>query len=529
VDFEETKAAAEKWIRRGAVVGGVAAGTWLAAHNRAVRATLTEPRRPFVWKLPRGRSVLLRGVDVVDVARGVTLRGRGILFRDGQISEVVSTRDLGKVEADRAFDCSGLTAIPGIINCHCHMLMPGASMVGLDLLLAVKRQALRNMEECVTHGVTTVRDAAGVVKVMGELARRAETMEILGPRVITCGPSLMAKGGYPDFARQLPAVFARKWGDLGIYVHDPESGRLAVRSAVEQGARFIKMFFDDRSLFMSRKQLNVPDDATVRAVVEEAHRLGRRVGVHQTQVQGFRRAVKLGVDDFEHVPRDNKLTDGDVSRFMKGDHYLTPTASVILALAFAPEGHPARSDPLVETLQLAREHLMRHTMPTVAEEPVARANFKLAELYAGGRPSRRFGSGRMVDNEVYVKGASVAAANVMKLYRAGAKVCVGNDGGTPMSFPGTLFTEMEIMEWIGIPRRDILKGATTYAAELLDMTGEIGSIEKGKLADIVLLSGNPLDDIRAVKDVEAVFRSGALLYRGYRFGGEGGPSSSEQG
>lgn len=80
-----------------------------------------------------------------------------------------------------------------------------------------------------------------------------------------------------------------------------------------------------------------------------------------------------------------------------------------------------------------------------------------------------------------------------------------------------LALEMRILDFLGIPEADVLRTATLNAARLVGMEGELGVLEEGKLADIVLLSGNPLDDIEAVEKVEGVFRSGALLHRGPRF------------
>jgi len=514
---EDTRIALERTLKAGAALAGAAAAGYMASRVRSVKAGLSAAARPYAWRPGRGQSVLLKGADLIDVKRGQTLREKGVLFKDGQITDVVATRDLDKVTADRTFDCRGLFVMPGIINAHCHALMPGAAMVGLDLLLSLKRQAVRNLEECAIHGVTTVRDASSLPRVLGELGHKAETLEILGPRVISCGPSLMVKGGYPDFARQLHPGLAARFGDVAIYVKGPESAREAVRLAVEQGARFIKIFFDDRSLFFGAKPLPVLDDETVRALVDEAHRLGRRVGVHQTRLAGYRRALKLGVDDLEHIPTDKRLTDKDVERFMKGDHCITPTASVIMALGIAPEGHPARVDPLVETMQLAREHFLRYTCPTVSEQAVVRSNLKLEKLYTYGFPADSLGAKSLFDNQLMIEALATGTPNILKLYQAGARICCGNDGGTPLSFPGTLFTEMEIMDWIGISKADILKSATINGAHLLDMEGELGSIEPGKLADIVVLSSNPLKDIRAVEAVEAVFRSGTLLHREYRF------------
>ncbi len=500
--------------------------TWAAAKVKGVLDELSEPRSALAWKPEAGRSVLLKGCDVIDVVRGQRLHERGILYEDGIITGIVATRDLGKASADRVFDCSGLTAIPGLINCHCHTMMPGAATTGYDLGLSLKRQALRNLEECAVHGVTTVRDTASLALLFVELALRTERFELLGPRMIGCGSGIKAPGGYPDFSRTIPEFLARKYGQFTLEITDPESGREVVRLLDEQGARFFKLAFDDQSLFFGHKSLNVPDDETVRAVIEAAHALGKRVCVHQSQLQGFRKALRTGVDDFEHIPADGLLTDEDVAEFMKGDHHITPTATVGMCLGIARDGHPAlATNPMAEAMQKLRERTQREIGPTVAEPAVVRANDLVAELVkavSGTKPRFNPRAPILSDPEPLLSGNG--EANIMNLYEAGAKFCCGNDGGVPFTWPGTLFLEMEMLNAIGLSTADVLRAATVNAADLLGVRGELGSLEAGKSADIVLLSGDPLADIRAVERVEAVFRSGALLHYGPRFSLESRPA-----
>lgn len=512
------RAARRRMAGRLLLLNGVAVSAYTAAHVHSLKQGLTPERKPFEWKPGRGRSVLLRGANVVDVKRGQVLRERGVLFRDGQLVEIIGTRDLDKASADHVIDCSGLYLMPGLINCHVHAMLPCSASYGPDVIMSIKRQAVRNMEECALRGVTTVRDTTSFSGLLNEVSGMIERLELLGPRVVSCGPSLMAKGGYPDFSFQAPGWLASRWGDISLYVDSPESGREAVRKAVEQGARFIKMFFDDRSLSFGNKALNVIDDESVKAIVDEAHRLGRRVAVHQTQLKGYRRALRLGVDDLEHVPIDGVLTEKDAANFVKGDHHVTPTAAVSMVLGIAPAGHPARVNPMVEAMQAGREHLLERVGPSMCEEAVQRSNRKVTALFMSGKdlssgPGTRF----LFDNELMIEAIIGSAPNITWLYEAGGRVCCGNDGGTPISFPGYLLSEMRIMLHLGISNADILRSATVHAAGLLDMESELGSVEPGKLADLVLLSANPMEDIRALERVEAVFRSGVLLSRGARF------------
>lgn len=504
-------------LRRGALIAGAAGAGYLAGRVKGVRDGLSTPPAPLAWKPGRGRSVLLKGGNLVDVKRGRLLRQRGLLFKDGQILDVISTRDLDAVQADSTLDCSGLFLMPGLVNAHCHALLPGATTPSLDLILSVKRQALRNLEECARHGVTTVRDASTLTKVFTGLAERTEKYELLGPRLITCGPSIMPKGGYPDFFRELPELISNKYGDVAIYVDSEESGRQAVRRAVDQGARFIKLFFDDRSLFFGHKPLNVLEDEWVKAIIVEAHNLGLRVGVHQSQLSGFRKAVRCGVDDFEHLPVDRPLTDADVSSFMLGEHYVTPTLCVGMALGIVPPDHPTMSDPLVARMTLMRKRMLREQVPVYAEEAVMRANIETDSLYSSGDVSGSRGAGSMFDPELYVESFADHNPNLSMLYEAGAVLCCGNDGGTPGSFPGLMSVEMELLELFGLSRADVLRAATMNGAGLLDLAEEIGSLETGKLADVLVLSANPLEDVRAVDRVEGVFRGGVLLHAGSGF------------
>ncbi len=504
-----------RYLKWGALAQGVVGAAWTAATVKTVRSELSRAREPLRWKPPAGSSVLLKGVDVVDVKAGRVLHGRGLLFEDGRITRVVPARDLEKVEAGRLFDCSGLVAIPGLINCHCHSLMPGALGTDLDLGLSLKRQGLRNLEECAIRGVTTVRDASSLGLLIGRVAGRTEGFELLGPRIFQAGSGLMAKGGYPDFSYPLPGFLARRYGQFAITITNPEEGREAVRTVIEQGARFVKLFFDDQSLFFGHKKLNVPSDETVLAVIDEAHKAGRRVTAHQSQIQGFRRCVRLGLDDLEHMPVDGLLTDEDVKAFMDGGHNITPTFSVGMCLGVARRDHPARRSRNVEELQVERKYVQEVLSPSAAEPAVVKANARMQHVLESAREGKRPRGPFLCDPEPFLTG--IGEKNIMKLYEAGAKFCCGNDGGVPLTWPGTLSVEMAIMERVGVSRADVLRSATINAAGLLGMEGELGSLEEGKLADIVLLGGNPLDDIRAVERVEAVFRSGVLLHHGVRF------------
>lgn len=509
--MSDAEKVARKRLAQGAALAGAAGAGYLAAKAHSVFAGLSEQRPPFKWKPERGQTVFLKGANVVDVKRGQVLKERGVLYRDGQITGLVATRDLEKVEADSVFDYRGRFIIPGLINCHAHALMPGVGLFDLPVLLSLKRQAVRNMEECAFSGVTTVRDASGVAGLLRELSDAVENHRVLGPRIVGCGPCLKPRGGYPEFSRKLPGKAAEKAGDTCLYVNSPESGREGVRRAVEQGARFIKVFLDDISLFYGARPLPVIDDESLLAVIDEAHRLGRRVAAHQSLLSGFRRAVRLGIDDFEHLPVDGRLEAPDIEAYMEGDHHCTPTACVSMALGIAREGHPLGDDAMVADMQAERRRVIHDLQPTVAELPVIRSNARMVRMFESGRAEGSLIARSLSDPERYIRSFNNRNPNIHAMYEAGARICCGNDGGTPLSWPATLSVEMRMLKYLGMSDIDILRSATVNGASLLDMAGELGSVEPGKLADLVVLSADPTRDIRGVERVEAVFRSGVLL------------------
>ena len=497
------------------MLAGMACAGYAAGWAAGVRSGLSEPRKPFEWRPERGRVVLLKRANVIDVSRGQVLKERGVTFRDGQITGVIATRDIEKVSADTTIDCPGLFLLPGLINCHCHPLMPG-SLVSPGVLLSLKRQAVRNLEECAARGVTTLRDAGSLPFLLQTLSGRIEALEMLGPRVVSCGPTIGARGGYPDFSRPLPSLLQKKYGQLMIYADTPVEAREAVRRSVEQGARFIKIFFDDRSFFYGRRPLNVMDDETIKALVDEAHRLGRQVAVHQSEIEGFNKALRLGVDNLEHVPADAALGEKDVARLVAGDHCITPTVSVAMDLGVAPRGHPSRLDPVVESMQRLREKYDERELPTLSEASMLKKNRKTVRQYLQGKAESGPGSSMMFDNMLFIDAMANGSQSLVNLHKGGARICCGNDGGVPMSYPALLLAEMETMSLLGMPNIDIIRSATLNASRVLDMQDELGTIEAGKLADMVLLSANPLEDIRSLDRVEGVFRSGVLLFKSAR-------------
>jgi len=471
-----------------------------------------------IWSPSPGESLLLRGLEVIDVANGQILHRRGLLIRDGRIEDLLTEKKASSAAADKVVDASGFYALPGLINAHCHILLPMALDLRPDLLSALGRQAERNLEECITHGVTTVRDAGTLPLLLLRYKERIDRGELLGPRVFYAGSFINAPGGYPsDYMKPLPAPLARRWGNQVLSADTPHSVREAVRRNHDLGCRFIKTALDDRTLFAGQKPLPVLDDASLSAMVDEAHSLGLKVSAHHRFLRGFRRAVELGLDGLEHLPSDDYLTEEDVRSFVSRDMYLVPTVTVGWALAGVSSGDPFLEDPMVRKALAQRLEFVKSQYPTVAETSVHRAMLRFERHYRDPRYVERRHPMYTLDPKIFTEGIVKGSENLRRLHRAGALIGCGNDGGIPQSCPALVALELHLLrEMAEMEPMEALRAATMNNARILGVEDELGSLQPGKLADVVLLAENPLLDLLSLLRPEAVFKEGKLVHSTYR-------------
>lgn len=252
-------------------------------------AMRSAPQAPVAWAPHTGQSVLLRGLEIMDVDKGQVLHRRGLLIQDGRIKDIIPGREAATFPADRVIDAPGFYALPGLINAHCHILLPMALDLHQDLLDALKRQAERNLEECIVHGVTTVRDAETFPLLLLRFKERIEGGELLGSRILMAGSFITAPEGYhSDYMKPFPPSLARRWGDYVLVVKTPARAKEAVKRNHELGCCFIKTAPDDRAIFVGQKSLPTLDDDSMAAVVEQAHALGLKVSAHHR----FRRSTR---------------------------------------------------------------------------------------------------------------------------------------------------------------------------------------------------------------------------------------------
>jgi len=451
-------------------------------------------------------KLLLTGATVIDVNGGQALEDHAVLIQNGRILQVCPGSRSRPAGADRIVDLHGAHVVPGIINAHCHMSLPGGMGFGPGMLLSYRRQLERNAEECIKHGVTTVRDMLAMGDFLDELRGKIARGEILGPRIHWCC-AMDVHHGYTD--RMVPFKKKRFWRA----VDNPEQGRTAALEAMDQGADFIKLFQQPRELMMPGAPLPVMNEETLRAIRETAERNGKYVAMHHTTLEGLTRGLDAGVRSLEHMTTDRGVPETLVERLLRGDHSLIPTASVAFALAYPKPGDPNWGKGLCPRIEQERPRYMPALIREFCEPELVPSTLKY--YYRLCNPAS-YESWHLIpwpDPATMNAAANEGAVNTDDLYRAGVPFGCGNDGGVPLIFPGAMYVEMRLLEEQGMPPADILRMATLNNARLLRMDGDLGTVERGKLADLAVFRKNPLQTVRNADHPELVFLQGRLVYR----------------
>jgi imidazolonepropionase-like amidohydrolase len=282
---------------------------------------------------------------------------------------------------------------------------------------------------------------------------------------------------------------------------------------VESGSCVIKTALDDRGLLMGQKPLAVLSDQQLEALVDEAHAHGLKVAAHHRFKRGFERAVRCGVDDLQHLAMDDHLDDAGIAAFIAGGHSIVPTVSVAWALCYQMRDDPYRDGPEVRFFLASRAEALRSRYPSFCEPAIHRSLKRLdRHLRDPGYYEHRHLL-PVMDTSVYTQAAVYGGANLLRLVEAGALIGCGNDGGIPMVFPGFLGMEMVLMGLTsGMGNAGVLRSATINNARIMGLERDLGSIEEGKLADLVLLAGNPLERMEHLLSPQMVFKGGGLAY-----------------
>ena len=480
---------------------------WLIVGSSVGSCANLSPRYvpPDKWTRPE-ETLLLNNVSVIDVERGRVRDERGILLQHGRIAALIREEQLPRVAADWEVDLGGAYVMPGIINAHCHMTLPGGVGFGPGALMAYMRQLERGAEECIKHGVTTVRDMLTISDWLDDLREKIGRGEIMGPRIVSCC-AMDVGGGYGDKMTFLSNP--KYWKEA----NNPSEAREAVRAALDEGAEFIKIFQQPEEVVLPGRDLPVMDTETVRAVCDEAACGGKVVALHHTTLSGMQRGLDAGVPCFEHLLRDDHVTDAEILRLLESRATLVPTASASLGLAHNRRGDPYWGKGMLPELVEMRDRIMPGLIREFCEPELVSSSLKYLDKFSDPDSYEKRHILPHPDQRHFTSLLVIGTENGKRYYRAGVNLGCGNDGGIPFAFPGAMALEMTLLEKLGFTPPDILRMATANNARLLGMGDRIGTVEKGKIADLVVFRKNPLETTRNTSHPSMVFKEGRLVFK----------------
>jgi imidazolonepropionase-like amidohydrolase len=399
--------------------------------------------------------VAIRAGRLFDGKSQNLLSDQVVLIEGDRIKEVGPAASVQIPTGARVIDLTHATVLPGLIDGHEHIFLTGEDNGRYDEQLLKESWQYRTIEAIVNAkkdleaGFTAMRDCEteGAMYSDVDVKNAINRGLIPGPRLEVATRAMSTTGGYPleGYSPEVPVP-------TGVQiVNGPEEARTGVREQIKYGADFIKVYGTHKFYFApDGKLVNIPTFTLeeLQAVVDEAHREGKKVACHAYGGVGLHTCLDAGVDSIEH---GLDLDDAAISEMVEKGIYLVPTLYVY--------------------------------------ETIREDDMKLS----GGKASR----------------ASIHEASFRKALARGVKIAFGTDAGP---FPhGTQAKEFEYMVRYGMTPAQAILSSTQEAATLMGMQDEIGTVEKGKYADLVAVQGNPLEDITELERVKFVMKGGEIV------------------
>jgi imidazolonepropionase-like amidohydrolase len=405
---------------------------------------------------PVKETIVLKAGRLIDVRNGRVLTDQAILIEGDRIVEVGPAATIaGHTPAGaRVIDLGGATLLPGLIDCHTHLTGDPGHLGYQSLGISVPRQALygaKNAKLTLEAGFTTVRNvgASGYTDIA--LRDSINAGDLPGPRIVASGPALGTTGSHADNSLLAPEY---KVPSEGIADGVPALMQ-RTRETIKYGADVIKIVATGGVLSKGDSPgAEQFSDEEIRAIVTEAHRLGRKVAAHAHGASGIKQAVLAGVDSIEH----GSFIDEECIRLMKEKGtYLVPTLYL--------------GDWLPQNYQ-------KIGLPEFAVE-------KMKVVIPAARE------------------------NISRAFKSGVRVAFGTDAAV---YPhGSNGHEFAVMVKLGLSPMQAIQSATINAADLLGWSGRVGSIEAGRYADIVAVTGDPATDVTILERVDFVMKGGQVI------------------
>jgi imidazolonepropionase-like amidohydrolase len=384
----------------------------------------------------------IQDVNIIDVTTEITINNGYVIFDDTGILE----KGVGSPSliADKFINGSGLTLLPGLIDCHVHLGMDCSSnpiqQIELDNQAQTAYKVYQHGEFFLQAGVTTVRNLGTKFNMDIEYHKAIAKGIVQGPRVFGSGMPIVMTGGHCH--------------PLAIEADGLDEVRKATRSQIKAGVDLIKVMATG-GVLTEGTDPGAPQlsEEELRCICTEAKQVNKTISAHTIGLEGVKNALRAGVTTIEH---GYYLDDEAIDLMLQNNTYLCATLIAPMMIMWQP---PEANIPAF---------IINKLNPLIDKH---RISFK-------------------------------------KALKAGVKIIAGTDAGTPYNLHGLLYKELELMIEEGMSNMEALKAATITPAEMMNLQHMLGSIDVGKQADFILIEGDPLQEISHLRHIRGVFKGG---------------------
>lgn len=389
---------------------------------------------------------------IIDGTGAPPLTDHAVVISGDLVTEVTSAQQLVRQDHDRVIDFPESTLIPGLINNHVHLVLPGDNTpfvpwIDLQSDAALALMAAYNARTSLLSGVTTVRDCGGRGTVVIDVREAQSNGLIETARIVSCGWTLTITGGHTRH--------------FGGEADGEDALRKMVRKAVSQGADYIKVMASGGGTPGSLSQYPSFTLSEMRVITETAHSLGRKVSAHCIALESIVNAIEAGVDLMEH-----------------GSFYGTDLIP--------------HFDPHVA------ERLAKSNIPVT---PTLQVNRDLVDLLPEG-PERALWERRQQTQREIVRA----------LNELGIPLLAGSDAGWRATAFDTFWKEIDELAECGLSPVAAVKAATSAVCEALGLDDRSGTVQPGKTADLAVVDGDLSADVQRLRRVSNVFLAGNMVH-----------------
>ncbi len=433
-------------------------------------------------------SVLFQNVRIF-VGNGTVIPNGAVLIKDGKIAQVFGTPPTETKGFDATIvDDAGKTLMPGLIDMHVHLGAPGG-VYDSPVKYGDPNAEKRRLAAYLYSGITAVRSTGDQLHDSLDLRKEMQSGKYQGADLFTCGPLFTAEGGHPEeLIKYFPA--SMQASAKAEFLRQPKSTTEAQRQ-VDQlksaGVDCIKSVLEAGNPEWGT--FNRLDNGIYRAVIEESKKDNLPSATHTGNAADVRVAVDAGTNSVEHGSMTDLIPAETFTEMARKQTAYDPTLSVYEALAAVRTGN----------LELLSRSLVQQVGP--------------ADLLASTRNIFKDPKDR-VDPSHFKHMFEILNANLLNAYKAGVPLITGSDAGNMLVIHGpTIQRELELWVKAGIPPAAALQAATYNAAKVLRADERFGLIQKGREATLIVVDGDPVQDITATQHINSVYLRGERIDR----------------